>query len=144
MQNREWRERNADCLKKRWQRYYAENRDAIIAYVTTWGKENPDRRAEHRQRWIETNPDKVIEHRRASNFTRRGVPPTSLARDYFKILEGDPCSYCGALMEELDHIVPVARGGDGEWDNYTAACGPCNRMKSADSFLSFLLKSRPA
>lgn len=49
-----------------------------------------------------------------------------LARDRYR------CAYCltvgGAL--EVDHIVPVSRGGSNNDDNLTAACKPCNRGKS--------------
>jgi 5-methylcytosine-specific restriction endonuclease McrA len=59
-----------------------------------------------------------------------------------RILRNDPCAYCGAPTEHLDHIVPVAEGGEQRWTNLTAACARCNRAKHADSLLMFLLKAR--
>jgi hypothetical protein len=58
---------------------------------------------------------------------------------YPAILMGDPCSYCGAPAEHIDHIVPLARGGSGDWDNLTASCAACNLSKSAKSLLDFML-----
>lgn len=65
--------------------------------------------------------------------------PDEQAQEYALILRGDPCCYCGAPMKEIDHIHPLALGGDGSWANLTAACLSCNRRKNAKPLLMFLL-----
>lgn len=44
------------------------------------------------------------------------------------------CSYCGrrppAVVLEVDHIVPVSKGGATVLENLTAACEDCNRGKA--------------
>ena len=41
-----------------------------------------------------------------------------------------PCTYCGATENiEIDHVVPLARGGKHEASNLAPACGFCNRSK---------------
>ena len=46
------------------------------------------------------------------------------------------CRYCGAkapkIALELDHIVPVSRGGDNDPMNLITACQQCNRGKADD------------
>jgi DNA-binding XRE family transcriptional regulator len=60
------------------------------------------------------------------------------------LLRCDPCAYCGAPMEEIDHIAPRARGGEDNESNLTASCARCNQSKGARSLLEFLLKrNRP-
>lgn len=43
------------------------------------------------------------------------------------------CTYCGGQFDanslEMDHIVPLRRGGPHRLSNITAACGPCNGSK---------------
>jgi 5-methylcytosine-specific restriction endonuclease McrA len=40
------------------------------------------------------------------------------------------CAYCGAPATEVDHVVPVARGGSAlDPANLVASCLPCNRRK---------------
>lgn len=39
------------------------------------------------------------------------------------------CQYCGKNAENLDHVVPQARGGKHTWDNLVAACRRCNSRK---------------
>lgn len=50
---------------------------------------------------------------------------------------GHQCEYCRAPQRgtayrlEIEHIVPVSRGGSGSPDNLALACAPCNRSKGA-------------
>lgn len=42
------------------------------------------------------------------------------------------CQYCGADgANQVEHIVPLARGGANTLGNATLACGPCNARKQA-------------
>ncbi len=59
--------------------------------------------------------------------------------EYVKILRRDPCAYCGAPCEHIDHIIPFADGGITEWINLAPACAACNHRKSRQALLTFLL-----
>lgn len=67
------------------------------------------------------------------------APPDELAVAYAEVLRRDPCCYCGAPMQHIDHIHPIACGGDGSWTNLTAACQRCNLHKGVRPLLAFLL-----
>lgn len=41
------------------------------------------------------------------------------------------CVYCGRPAREVDHVVPVAKGGTNTTHNLVAACRACNRRKGA-------------
>jgi 5-methylcytosine-specific restriction endonuclease McrA len=46
--------------------------------------------------------------------------------------DGGRCVQCGADHDlQLDHIIPVSKGGATTVDNLQILCGPCNRRKSA-------------
>lgn len=47
------------------------------------------------------------------------------------------CSYCGAPAQEIDHIVPRAKGGTNSTHNLTPACRSCNEKKSNLSLQEF-------
>lgn len=51
--------------------------------------------------------------------------------------DGFTCQYCGAhppsVILHVDHVVPVALGGENHMDNYITACEPCNLGKAARS-----------
>lgn len=54
----------------------------------------------------------------------------------FKVLErcGFRCAYCGTPAREtklvIDHVIPLAKGGEDHPRNMTAACQPCNGGKA--------------
>lgn len=77
--------------------------------------------------------------RYAANPLSVGRRHPRTARPYVAVLLSDPCSYCGARCEVIDHIEPVSRGGVGAWENLTAACKSCNSRKWAKPLLLFLL-----
>lgn len=125
-----------ECALARHKEYYAANRAERIAYQT--GRRNADpvaARAYERE---------VYERRRAKHQAsnkarmRKMSPLDADSLAYDGILRGDPCCYCGAPMEHVDHIDPIASGGANHWKNLTAACQPCNRAKSDKSLLTYL------
>ena len=60
---------------------------------------------------------------REVRFTRRNI----FHRDKNR------CQYCGGIFRQrdlnLDHVVPLSRGGKSTWDNVVCACVPCNTRK---------------
>lgn len=43
--------------------------------------------------------------------------------------DGWRCQYCGAMAENLDHVIPRSKGGPHTWENVVAACRRCNTRK---------------
>lgn len=43
--------------------------------------------------------------------------------------DGGLCA-CGALAEQVDHVVPLSQGGGDDMDNRRAICGPCHDAKT--------------
>ncbi len=41
------------------------------------------------------------------------------------------CQYCGTKATQVDHVVPLWRGGSSKDANLVAACRPCNMAKGA-------------
>lgn len=149
-------ERNRERIKARVMARYAANRDEINAKDRARKASRselereadrakrkaylaqPEARAKHyvrTKRYSQTEAGRAIHV--AAAHRRRGVP---LDREYAAILRRDPCCYCGGPAGEIDHIVPVIRGGSGEWDNLTAACRSCNATKHDTDLLGYLLQ----
>jgi 5-methylcytosine-specific restriction endonuclease McrA len=60
---------------------------------------------------------------REVRFTRRNI--------FYR--DKNRCQYCGGVFRQrdlnLDHVVPLSRGGKSTWDNVVCACVPCNTRK---------------
>lgn len=59
---------------------------------------------------------------------RWGIRFHVLERDHFR------CHWCGTPAREtklvIDHVIPLAKGGEDHPRNMVAACAPCNGGKS--------------
>ena len=64
--------------------------------------------------------------------------PRKLRHEVFK-RDGYRCRECGASKDEtsleIDHILPVAKGGTNDIDNLQTLCRECNRMKHTDEWV---------
>jgi len=75
--------------------------------------------------------------------SKRGDP--RLSRDYKRVRlqvlarDGYVCYYCGQDATTVDHVIPIAKGGDPiSHDNMVAACRRCNSSKGSRSEGLFL------
>ena len=80
----------------------------------------------------------AVHHRCQPTRTEMVGSKLSLSRSKrFNILRkcNFSCYYCGrrapAITLEVDHVIPISRGGTDEETNLIAACWDCNRGKSA-------------
>lgn len=141
----DWRCRNA-----RWKR---DNPEKDRAIRWSWQVRDRAHRAEVHRRWYELNREAVIrktvewqrENRVRRNVYLRGrrerISSESWSADDFAraaaLLEG-ACAYCGSTERlTLDHVIPLARGGQHRVGNLVAACKPCNSRKHARDEMEF-------
>lgn len=121
-QNRKWRQANPDKGRKYSREHKARNPEKISDYRRAYRKANPE---QHRASEAE---------RRA---LKKGVAASMLcgfSNAYMvtivQELTTQPCTYCGAEVgAEIDHIVPLVRGGLHHPQNLTPACRRCNTSK---------------
>lgn len=77
--------------------------------------------------WWERNKGKV-----GKQSNRRRPVPRSVRFKVF-LRDGFTCQYCGAkppeVRLEVDHRIPVSKGGPDDFDNLLTACEECNRGK---------------
>lgn len=149
--SRKWRNANPDKQRAATAAWKAANSERVAMTSRIWRETNPERASarfhiwyardpeaakassrERSRRWRAAHPEAVRALRRTRKFTERDC-------EYIDILSADPCAYCGAVTEHIDHIVPVAVGGDDSWTNLTGACALCNERKTSLPLLRFLL-----
>lgn len=148
-QKRAWKARNPERDKEHWLRWRAKQPEGTLPYQRRWYEQDPERNREQRRVWKEANRDKVNEAERlryAANIEvarqrareyqhrRRGMRGPVSVETMARTLEllDHACTYCGSIEKiEIDHIVPLSRGGTHEPENLAPACRACNRSKGA-------------
>lgn len=58
------------------------------------------------------------------------LPLNNTMREATKKRDGEKCNYCGSTHElEIDHILPVSKGGNSNAENLQVLCKQCNILK---------------
>lgn len=157
-----WQRNNPEKRQARDEAWYAKNKERkaandsrrLAAYRdrrreidrARWSRMSEEERRERWNRWYSANREHRNHYRRTRSIIRRSQGadwqqfPESL--EYVLLVSNDPCVYCGASAQSIDHIVPVAGGGSGEWSNLAPACLSCNSSKCDEPLLTFLLRTR--
>lgn len=98
-----------------------------------------------RQREARRNPEYKVRRRDESHRrrARQGVSSPELRRLVAELVS-EPCRYCGSAGPiEIDHIVPLSRGGKHEPENLAPACRSCNRSKGAKLLSEWKVSCQP-
>lgn len=133
---RNWRQRNPEKEAARRKRAKDRHPHATAEYSKRYYARHRDRCAAKDRRYREENYEKVIacvERRRARELTAEGE---FTGRDIIALIRqfGRTCFYCGASKLkkfDVDHFIPLARGGSNWPSNLVISCKPCNASKGA-------------
>jgi 5-methylcytosine-specific restriction endonuclease McrA len=92
--------------------------------------QNPGKSAGNQAKRRAQNPEKFKGYYNTYRARKMNGANLFTPKD-LKRLYASPCAYCGAIKNlELDHIVPLSRGGKHSIGNTTTACRSCNASKS--------------
>lgn len=151
---KKWSEDNKEHLRKYKQRPESKKKKSLIDKKYRKKKrEDPDYILVERARqkkFREENKDIVKDYKRKYYSSKKGIinatyhnhrrmslirdSPTDMTNEKVKrIFNRDKvCVYCRSNKKlELDHIVPLKKGGTCMFNNFVLACEKCNRSKSA-------------
>lgn len=113
--------------------------------TSEWSRDNAARKAAYNLAWQAANPERWAKLQKLASHRRRGRlagTPEHLALtldEWEEVLAWHDglCVYCGDEATEMEHIIPVARGGAHTQANVAPACKPCNRSKRATTAETF-------
>lgn len=157
---REYRRLHPDRTKATARRSYAKHADKRRAEKRAQHRANPDlirrslrksylkhraRRLEEMRIWRRANKQKVLLWMRGWKAARRaaGIVGRFTPQDVERLLiaQQGKCVGCTTDLHEkfeVDHIVPLARGGTNAPDNLQLLCPFCNKSKGAKSMSEWL------
>jgi 5-methylcytosine-specific restriction endonuclease McrA len=140
--NKDYYVQNSEKIKERTKSWAENNKDKKRASDSRYSLENRSKLRENHKRWMAENPEKGREYlnrRRAlsascdGNFT---ATQWQARLDYY----GGQCVYCGSEDKiEIEHRIPLSRGGTNWPANLVPACKSCNCKKSTKTETEFKL-----
>lgn len=135
------RQRNRAHYNQRAREHYARNPERFRTASANYRAANPQRVAETFKKWSQANPEKARERgaRRRARREQNGIFIVS-QKERLR-LYGSPCFYCGSNEQiQIDHVIPIARGGRHSIGNLVAACAKCNNFKRARFIMEWRIK----
>jgi 5-methylcytosine-specific restriction endonuclease McrA len=141
-----WREANAERAKQVKDAWNAANLEKVRAYSREWRQRNPDgsdearvRNRENVRRWRQENPEKARELSRIKESARRARKRGQFVEPIHPLIvlerADGVCGICGGDVDpfsfHVDHIIPLARGGEHSYQNVQPAHPACNTKKGA-------------
>ncbi len=140
--SREWIIAHPEENRARARKGYEDDPEAGKKRAKEWSAKNPEKRRAICRKWSQENP----ELQRASTQRRR-ARLANVEHEKFRdvdVFERDKwiCGICGQPINpaerhpapghaQLDHVVPIAKGGPHTWENVQASHAICNQQKSA-------------
>lgn len=116
-----WRDRHREHYREYDREYRGENREKIR-------EQQAKARAENRQRFRAYNTN-----RRAMQLAAGGTYSASDIERLYAEQDG-LCRWCSEPLTdgyEIDHVIPLSRGGSNSPENLAVTCSSCNRRKSS-------------
>lgn len=142
-----WRANNREHYLENKRKYYVDNREKILLMNAKVYANDLDYLAKRRAQakaHRDNNPGihKGTKLRRRANEVSNGVNLVSAAE--IAAIAAMPCMACGlAGPSEVDHIVPVARGGSHTIGNLMPLCRSCNASKKDLLYIEWKYSKRP-
>jgi len=97
----------------------------------------------HARRWNAANKDK----RALSMTLRRAAKKNNgiykITATEIKKLKAGPCFYCGNVGGEIDHVIPLSKGGRHSIGNLVGCCRTCNSSKNNMFITQWYKKTDP-
>lgn len=133
-----YRERHRERNLARLRKWREDNHDKAIAWLRDYRRANPERHRTEVREWQKRNPEKRRAQRHLRKCRQRSAEGRFTGIDIKNILkhQRNKCAYyidCGQSFSnqqfQIDHIVPLARGGTNWPNNLQLLCASCNARK---------------
>jgi 5-methylcytosine-specific restriction endonuclease McrA len=122
------RNSNLSVHRKKEREYARKHKDEKKLYHSWWRKEN-------RESLNNYNKEQRVLRKISKELKIETL-------NYLKLIKNDLCSYCLEPSTEVDHIIPICKGGQTDYTNLAPICRHCNASKNGRDMLAFIMESK--
>jgi 5-methylcytosine-specific restriction endonuclease McrA len=127
-----YRIRQKEAIKIQQADNYQRNREKRIKAAALNSNKNIEKRKISSRKWQQNNKEYMAAYQRLRTARKRNNDSKTVTKKELQKLYQNNCFYCGSKNRiEIDHVIPLARGGRHAIGNLVAACKPCNASKQA-------------
>lgn len=139
LRNREWIKNNKEKHKLLCKNWRENNYEKHLDLTRKWYKENREYKLACDAKWARENAHLKRLYRSRRRALESGAPGFATYQQTQWRLEfhGWRCFYCKGPFEEIDHAIPLSRGGSNWPSNLLPSCRSCNRRKFMQTYKEF-------
>ena len=139
-----------NCVSEYNAQYNKKNQEKKQAYMSEYYQDNKEERQGYQAEYSKTEKGIMVK-RLAESRRRARIKKTGYERFSYEDLRmfwlgqnilDDRCYYCQKALpdgpEEIDHYIPIAKGGSHTPVNLRPSCSCCNRRKSSKDPIKFM------
>ncbi len=128
---REWKAERRDQMRAASLAWYEANKERSQQTTADWRSNNKAAITASARQWRHANPIPVraARHRRRERI-KTGQPYTSRQAELILNLQDGCCAYCDEYSNlQIDHVIPLCRGGSNHFSNIQWLCAFHNQSK---------------
>lgn len=139
---------NVESAKVAGRLWRVKNREKKLRDDAQWQRDNPERVKDRNKRWQKKNKDVVrsfTRNYRAKKKAAQGVHNGQDVKALFDKQRGICACGCGRNLGggyDVDHIIPISRGGDNWPSNLQLLTPKCNKSKNAKTMEEWMIARR--
>lgn len=139
-----WRRENPEKVRAYARKYYAADPERKRARGVKYGAEHRKEISAKTRKWKRENPASVAAYEARRRAVKIASPGRGVTGKQCKQILAESlgiCAYCNERRPlTMDHIKPLALGGEHDVENIAAVCGPCNSSKSDTPLLLWMAR----
>jgi 5-methylcytosine-specific restriction endonuclease McrA len=139
-----WNKKNPAKRKAICKKWRDGNQRLVISLARSWNITNADKKREINRSWNKRHNKQVRMMEKSRYYKEKNAPGNGIIKNEWDQLKEEyfnRCVYCGKVKKlELDHIIPISKGGAHEIINAVPACRTCNSRKNNNPLILFLYK----
>lgn len=141
-QNKKWAKANPETVAKVHKKWRERNPEKVRELKADWRAQNREKELEYKRGWANLNKDKSRLYSANRRARKRSSDSALITESDLQKMYSKNCIYCGALAEQIDHIIPLARGGRHAIGNLAPSCANCNQSKGSKFIMEWKLKDK--
>lgn len=144
---KKWRLSNVERWRELVRKGHSNRKEKASKYSKEYRLKKGDELREYNRLWSSTHKEHNQARQRKKNAIKANAPGSGISVEQsisIKQETGNHCVYCGVKSNNLqiDHVIPLSRGGADDITNAVTACPRCNVSKGNKTLILWLYQQR--
>jgi 5-methylcytosine-specific restriction endonuclease McrA len=136
-------QKNKDAYSLANKKYTDKNKEKIYKKTLEWRMLNQNKVSQYKKKYQKNNPTVSKDSVNRRRARKLNAETFKISKREIKAILKSECRKCGSLTNiQIDHIIPLSRGGRHSVGNLQPLCRSCNASKGSKLWIEFILENK--